>query len=426
MQVLLMQTLAIRAYALLVPLLAAAAAWVWQQPSGRKAGAVYLATLWTIPSLVAVQFLAGRYEWWSFRFAGAPLAWMPAELFLGWMLLWGTLPALLLRRLSLPVVVGVAVTLDIVVMPLGAPVIQLGPRWMVGEVVAAALVLIPAQLLARWTAQDTRLAARVLLQVVLFTGTVVMLLPSWLLNLGLQRWSDFAAMSSLSRQVFLQTAMLVALIGVTAVQEFAERGRGTPFPYDPPKVLVRTGIYAYVRNPMQLSTTLLFVLLAVAMRSIWLGAAAFILFAFAAGFAAWDEGGDMKERYGDAAAEYAAAVRTWIPSWRPFIPEPATIYFAAGCDPCVDSAAWLRRRNPRGLLFVHAELHPTAALERVRYERPDGSYEEGVPAIARALEHIHLGWALLGFAARLPLARPLLQLIVDASGGEKRSLGPIR
>ena len=47
-----------------------------------------------------------------------------------------------------------------------------------------------------------------------------------------------------------------ALLGLAAVQEFAVRGSGTPVPFDPPKRLVTTGPYAYVRNPMQLSAAL--------------------------------------------------------------------------------------------------------------------------------------------------------------------------
>jgi hypothetical protein len=47
---------------------------------------------------------------------------------------------------------------------------------------------------------------------------------------------------------------------------------------------------------------------------------------------------------------------------------------------------------------------------------------QGVEAIARVLEHIHSGWALLGFVLRLPVIRPLMQLLVDASGGEPRVL----
>lgn len=38
-------------------------------------------------------------------------------------------------------------------------------------------------------------------------------------------------------------------------------------------------------------------------------------------------------------------------------------------------------------------------------------------AYARALEHVNFALATLGMAMRLPVIRPLLQLIVDSSGG---------
>ena len=47
---------------------------------------------------------------------------------------------------------------------------------------------------------------------------------------------------------------------------------------------------------------------------------------------------------------------------------------------------------------------------------------EGVAAFARALEHIHLGWAFVGWTMRLPLVEPFLQLLVDAVGGGPRQI----
>jgi protein-S-isoprenylcysteine O-methyltransferase Ste14 len=310
------------------------------------------------------------------------------------------------------------IALDLVLMPLCAPVVQLGPRWLVGEIVAAAIVLLPAQLLARWTARDAHLGGRVMLQIALFTGLVLMGIPAVILALTGGHWN--IALPVIWQQVLLQLAIIAAIAGLSAVQEFAERGSGTPFPYDPPKTLVRSGIYAYVRNPMQLSASALLALLAMATLNGWLAIAALISVAYGAGFAAWDEGSDLRERFDAAAERYAATVRNWIPSWRPRIEEPSTIYLAMGCDPCSEIAAWLQSRKPRQLRFVPAEEHPTTDLDRVRYEGADGHIEEGIAAIARALEHIHLAWAVVGFAMRLPVARQMLQTIVDAAGGGRR------
>jgi hypothetical protein len=74
----------------------------------------------------------------------------------------------------------------------------------------------------------------------------------------------------------------------------------------------------------------------------------------------------------------------------------------------------------RGLVLVAAEDHPTRDLERMTYEPGDGSaVDEGVAAFARAVEHIHFGWAFLGAAMRLTVVRSALQLLADATG-----LGP--
>ncbi|HYC90469.1 MAG TPA: isoprenylcysteine carboxylmethyltransferase family protein [Thermoanaerobaculia bacterium] len=409
-----MRVLAIRSLALLLPLLGAAAAWLWRPPSRRAAGAVYLATFWTLPSLLLVQLLAQRFGWWTFRFDGGGFFGMPTDLFLGWALLWGALPALLMPRVPLAAIIALMVTVDLALMPLCTPVLILGPQWLVGELVAAAIVLIPAQLLARWTARDEHLRRRVLLQVVLFCAFVVFFLPALVLHIaGASRPTHIPWL--------LQQGMIVAaIIGLTAVQEFAERGGGTPFPFDPPKRLVRSGIYAYVRNPMQLATALLFLMTA----NVWLMLIGAMAVVYSVGLAAWDEGADLA-RFGPEGERYTKSVRAWLPSWRPYIEEPATIYFAEGCDVCSQFASRVRALGPRQLRFADAATYPTR-LQRVRYEAADGTKADGIAAVARALEHVHLGWALIGFAARLPVARPILQLIFDATGAGKdvRASGP--
>jgi hypothetical protein len=45
-----------------------------------------------------------------------------------------------------------------------------------------------------------------------------------------------------------------------------------------------------------------------------------------------------------------------------------------------------------------------------------------VAAVARAFEHVHLGWALLGFLMRLPVLCQLTQLLADASGAGPRTI----
>jgi len=44
----------------------------------------------------------------------------------------------------------------------------------------------------------------------------------------------------------------------------------------------------------------------------------------------------------------------------------------------------------------------------------------GVRALARALEHLHLGWAMVGWTIQLPGIRRAAQLLADAVGGAPR------
>jgi hypothetical protein len=59
----------------------------------------------------------------------------------------------------------------------------------------------------------------------------------------------------------------------------------------------------------------------------------------------------------------------------------------------------------------------------MRYDPADGNAAvEGVRALARALEHIHLGWALLAAVMRLPVMWRVAQFLADASGAGPRAI----
>jgi hypothetical protein len=82
---------------------------------------------------------------------------------------------------------------------------------------------------------------------------------------------------------------------------------------------------------------------------------------------------------------------------------------------------WLQRRQPRGLRIVSAADYPSRELDRLTFRSADQTSEEqGVAALARALEHIHLGWAAIGWTLRLPVVCQVVQVLVDASGGGPR------
>ncbi len=412
------RSLAIRALALYGPAMLVALPWALKSPRPRRAAAALLASAWNVPALLLVNVLAPQLGWWTFAPSPAAIATVPVDLLLGWILLWGAAPALLLPRLHLAAVIALLVALDLALMPLCAPVVLLGDRWLIGEAVALLIALVPAQLLARWTADDRNVEWRAALQAVAFAGIMLWLLPAVIVEQGLASWTSLGREWNRLGGVPLQLALVPVLMGLSAVQEFATRGRGTPIPFDAPRRLVTSGPYAYVANPMQLSLALVLVAWGALLHSGWIAFAGVMAVVYGVGLAEPDERTDLDKRFGEPWRAYRRGVRAWRVRWRPYHASldsggdaaPARLYVAETCGRCSEVARWFAARRPRGLEIVAAESHPSGNLTRITYDPGDGGREErGVAAVARALEHIHIGWALAGWLMRLPGLRWVLQ-----------------
>jgi protein-S-isoprenylcysteine O-methyltransferase Ste14 len=130
-------------------------------------------------------------------------------------------------------------------------------------------------------------------------------------------WAPLLDQASWLRQLSIQMLLLLAVPGVSAVMEFANRGRGTPIPYDPPQRLVTSGMYRYIANPMQVSCAAVMLLWAGILRNGWMVLAAAMATIYSAGVAEWDERLDLELRFGDAWRTYRREVRNWRPRWRP-------------------------------------------------------------------------------------------------------------
>src|SRR4029079_16505219 len=113
--------------------------------------------------------------------------------------------------------------------------------------------------------------------------------------------------------LLVQLLALPAVLGLSAAQEFASRGEGTPLPFDPPVRLVTSGPYAYVANPMQLAMCLLVIAWGLALESWWIVGGTAVAFAYGAGFAAWHEDAELAARFGGAWIAYRRRVRRWWP-----------------------------------------------------------------------------------------------------------------
>ena len=418
--------LAVRAVSLYLPIMLVAAAAVLVKPGRREIIGAGMTLAWNVPALLALHIVAAKAGWWSFDADGGLLLGMPIDLWIAWAILWGPLPSIALRSLPLPVVLLAALAFDLVMMPAASPVVRLGPDWLLGEAAGLVCCLWPAQLLARWTSRERRLAARASLQVIAFSGLMMGLIPVIAVQASGSSWRNPFEWPMPILSIVIQLMAVPAVLGLSAVQEFVIRGGGTPIPYDPPRRIVMTGAYAYVANPMQLSAVMVLLILGIALWNPWVAAAGVMAHIYSAGIAGWDEHEDLRSRFGDSWPAYRSRVRKWLPHFRPWYRNDravATLYVSEECGMCSEVAEWFLKRGVLGLAIVAAEDHPSGGLTRITYESADGLYRAtGTDAVARALEHIHCGWALASFAMRLPVVSTVIQLIVDASGGEPRAV----
>jgi protein-S-isoprenylcysteine O-methyltransferase Ste14 len=416
------RTLAIRIASLYGPAMVLGLALVLQRPTRARATGAFLASAWNLPALLLVNVVAVRVGWWTFAPTPAAIAGVPVDLLLGWVIVWGAIPPLLMPRVRPLAVVAILAIADLALMRFAEPVVILGDAWLIGETVALLAALLPAQLFARWTAEDRRLEYRATMQAATFSATALWVVPAVVFELASGSWTPLLEGWRRYGGLHLQLAAIPALMGVSAVQEFAQRGRGTPIPFDPPRKLVTSGPYAYVANPMQLSMALVMVFWGALLHSPWIAIGGVMSVAYSFGLAEPDERSDLATRFGKPWKAYRRQVRSWIPRWRPYgAAVPARLYVSATCGECSEVERWFSARAPKGLEIVSAERHPTRDLSRITYDsRDESADEEGVAAIARALEHLNLGWAMVGWLIRLPGISRVLQLLADASGGERR------
>jgi protein-S-isoprenylcysteine O-methyltransferase Ste14 len=114
----------------------------------------------------------------------------------------------------------------------------------------------------------------------------------------------------------LVIAALGAALALWCVFTFAFVGRGTPAPFDPPRLLVERGPYRFLRNPMYAGATLALAGAALVYRSPALLAfcAGFVLVCHA--FVLLYEEPALRRRFGAGYTAYCARVRRWGPRRR--------------------------------------------------------------------------------------------------------------
>jgi protein-S-isoprenylcysteine O-methyltransferase Ste14 len=381
-------------------------AFLWCRPDSRRLGGALVSASWTACSIVAVNGLAGAFGWWHF-----PVEVDLAAIVAAWALIHGFVPALI--DVETPLVTWVAAlgAADFVVMPLVPQMVTLGDQWLAGEVVYLASGPLVGLWAARLTHRGELPAVRAALQAVVFGVMLVVGIP-WLAA-AITGVEITAGVPAPWVPATLVIGAIPGLVGLSAVAEFALAGRGTPLPYDPPQRLVRSGPYRYLANPMQTVAVLILSVAAIATWSWPLAIAAGVGALYAELLMSPSEAIELNERFPDAGSWLSAAPR-WLPSLRPVAGDAATLFVDLGCGRCAEVASIIASRQPRDLTVADASDH-SVALTRIRYE---GSVSaDGLPAVARAVEHISLLWALFGWVLRIPgvawAAQSLADLFVE-------------
>lgn len=153
------------------------------------------------------------------------------------------------------------------------------------------------------------LPLRILLFTILYPGTVTLLVP-WLI-LRHSSWivPGFAAIPGAA---LLLTGIAIYL---WCAREFAIKGHGTPAPYDPPRTVVRTGLYRYSRNPMYLG--IVAILLGETLIAFSLGLAIYtvaVFLTFHLRVLLYEEP-VLRRQFGSDYDDYSRKVPRWFP-WR--------------------------------------------------------------------------------------------------------------
>ncbi len=110
--------------------------------------------------------------------------------------------------------------------------------------------------------------------------------------------------------------LIGSLVVLGCFWDFTFKGRGTPVPTDPPKELVVTGFYRYVRNPIYVGVLSIFL-----GHFLWFGYLALLIYTMFAFigvhlFIVLYEEPTLKRKFGAAYEDYLKRVPRWIPKIR--------------------------------------------------------------------------------------------------------------
>jgi len=157
---------------------------------------------------------------------------------------------------------------------------------------------------------------RHLLSILLLPFLVVVLVPSWLLNVlaaSDSRWLASSPVVWLTRFIGALIIFAGLMLFIWCVSLFGKVGQGTLAPWDPTRNLVAIGPYQYVRNPMIIGVALLLIGEALFWGSWVVGVWALIFILINHIYFVLSEEPGLEERFGESYRSYKENVPRWLP-----------------------------------------------------------------------------------------------------------------
>lgn len=365
-------------------------------PDPRSRIACLFSFLYAVSTVFVAHVLAVRLGWWRYGWDALMLEGIPMDLLIGGSMLFGPVLHLAFPKVPPPLIVlPIVLALHGTIFKSLRPLVEAGPGWFFGVVFVFSLVHIPSMYLARWTQADVRLPLRAGLLAVMFAALAFGVLPSLIMQAMGGDWA--LAEKPLWAWAGLGAGLAFSFaIGLAAAQMLAVQGLGTAIPLDPTKRLVRTGIYAFVCNPMQLSAALSWVILGLFLGNVWVMSAAIMAWVFVEGMVRWHHRHDLEARFPEGWTDYRRHVPEWRPRWRPWTPQTAVLTLERGRPLNALVLRLLKSLGAQGLEIREGAGPPL-------YANPlDVRPYEGFPALCAALGHGNFLSALFGQMLSIP------------------------
>ena len=163
---------------------------------------------------------------------------------------------------------------------------------------------------------------RHLLAVAALPFVVIVVVPVWLLrSSGQMPHAGPPAAVRLAQAGGVMLVGIGALLFAGSLRRVVTEGEGTLAPWDPPRRLVVSGLYRYVRNPMISGVIFIVAGQALALWSRPIGEWALVILFVNAIYIPLSEEPMLAQRFGEPYREYCRHVRRFLPRLTPWTPD---------------------------------------------------------------------------------------------------------